>query len=205
MAHVNIEKRRVVVQNLIDSNQATSKNLRKVSEEYNCSYNAVYADKIYLTRTESESLFISQKIKEHVRVRDKFCQYCGGLSNSMVIDHVIPTVLGGIAMPYNLVLACQKCNIKKRSNVVISKNFNVLASLNNDWANKIIELADKHNFDMRRFNSGDGRKTKDRLKTFRISASESQMNIIGFENAIKLAKSAARKAIVIEYLKKINK
>jgi 5-methylcytosine-specific restriction endonuclease McrA len=43
------------------------------------------------------------------------CFYCGGESDRMEIDHVIPVSRGGATTENNLVPACKPCNLKKLS------------------------------------------------------------------------------------------
>jgi hypothetical protein len=58
--------------------------------------------------------------------------------------------------------------------------------------------------DKRKFNKGTGRKTKDPLMTFRVSASQEQINKIGLTEAKKIAKLATRKAILTAFRAKIK-
>ncbi len=52
--------------------------------------------------------------KKNVLKRDNFtCQYCGTMDGNLTIDHVIPKSRGGESCWENVVVACQKCNIKK--------------------------------------------------------------------------------------------
>ncbi|MBI2878065.1 MAG: HNH endonuclease [Candidatus Tectomicrobia bacterium] len=52
--------------------------------------------------------------KKNVFKRDKYtCQYCGSTEGEMTIDHVIPKSRGGTTCWENVVVACQKCNLKK--------------------------------------------------------------------------------------------
>ena len=204
MAYDNIDQRRQEILELIKKNEATSKNIRLVAEKYKCSYSSVSADRIYLMHKGEHSLYVNPKNRAFIKERDKFCQYCGYVTDNMIIEHVIPAFLGGVAQQYNLVLACQQCNCKKRQNVVLPKNINLLAALNSDWANKIIELSKSHAFDTRKFNKGKGRKTNDPLITFRVSASENQVNEIGLIEAKNLAKKVTREAILTAFQAKIK-
>lgn len=46
--------------------------------------------------------------------RDFFtCIYCNDWGHNLSLDHVVPEVHGGLAVPDNLVTACIKCNTKK--------------------------------------------------------------------------------------------
>lgn len=52
--------------------------------------------------------------KKNVFKRDKYtCQYCGSTEGEMTIDHVIPKSRGGATCWENVVVACQRCNLKK--------------------------------------------------------------------------------------------
>ena len=41
------------------------------------------------------------------------CQYCGGKSSPMTVDHIVPKTMGGADSWENLVCACVSCNNKK--------------------------------------------------------------------------------------------
>jgi 5-methylcytosine-specific restriction endonuclease McrA len=50
---------------------------------------------------------------KYVRYRDGgLCIYCGQIG--MELDHVLPKWLGGPTIPANMVLACVRCNQKRR-------------------------------------------------------------------------------------------
>jgi 5-methylcytosine-specific restriction endonuclease McrA len=51
--------------------------------------------------------------REIFRRDDYTCQYCGSKSTSLTIDHVIPRHRGGTHSWFNLVTACELCNLKK--------------------------------------------------------------------------------------------
>ncbi|MBI5199415.1 MAG: HNH endonuclease [Nitrospirae bacterium] len=52
--------------------------------------------------------------KRNVFRRDDFtCQYCGSREGTLTIDHVIPRSHGGESCWENMVVACQRCNLKK--------------------------------------------------------------------------------------------
>ena len=52
--------------------------------------------------------------KKNVFKRDNFtCQYCGSMGENLTIDHIIPKSRGGESCWENVVVACQRCNIKK--------------------------------------------------------------------------------------------
>jgi len=60
---------------------------------------------------------ISKRVRFEVLRRDGFrCRYCGTSATDgagLVVDHVIPTALGGTDEPSNLVAACSDCNAGK--------------------------------------------------------------------------------------------
>ncbi len=61
---------------------------------------------------------IGKEIRQQVYIRDRGkCRYCGDLSLSGHLDHVVPHVAGGETSLENLVLACVACNSSKHSNV----------------------------------------------------------------------------------------
>ncbi|MBI5183542.1 MAG: HNH endonuclease [Nitrospinae bacterium] len=52
--------------------------------------------------------------KKNVFRRDNFtCQYCGCRDGKLTIDHIIPRSRGGESCWENVVIACQRCNLKK--------------------------------------------------------------------------------------------
>jgi hypothetical protein len=70
------------------------------------------------------------------------CQYCGtSRPRNWVIEHVIPESRGGHNEAYNLVLACQSCNNRKRSAVWVPTNIAVLELINPEWGARIREMA----------------------------------------------------------------
>lgn len=52
--------------------------------------------------------------KKNVFRRDNYsCQYCGSQGKNLTIDHVVPKSRGGSSNWENVVVACQRCNVKK--------------------------------------------------------------------------------------------
>ncbi|MCW5876993.1 MAG: HNH endonuclease [Anaerolineales bacterium] len=52
--------------------------------------------------------------KQEIFRRDHYtCQYCGGRSDDLTLDHIIPRRLGGRHSWQNLVTACRACNHAK--------------------------------------------------------------------------------------------
>lgn len=140
MAHNNIELRRNEV--LAMNGIFDRKKLRSIAIKYNCTYSCTYQDFIILNKDTPITLYISAKVRKHILQRDnRTCQYCSITTGKIIIEHVIPYILYGHAKDYNLVASCQKCNLIKRSSVWIPDNFNVLSSINPEWAEKIIKLS----------------------------------------------------------------
>lgn len=46
------------------------------------------------------------------------CAYCGRLGQRLHIEHIIPVVRGGPSDPFNLCLACRRCNLNKGSKLL---------------------------------------------------------------------------------------
>tara|TARA_Y100001970_G_C14092979_1_gene781056 strand:- start:26 stop:577 length:552 start_codon:yes stop_codon:yes gene_type:complete len=60
--------------------------------------------------------------RRNIFLRDRFhCQYCQRSfpSEDLTIDHVIPKSMGGSMLWKNVVTACQNCNFRKGSKIVI--------------------------------------------------------------------------------------
>lgn len=61
---------------------------------------------------------VSKRLRFEILRRDNHtCRYCGGHAPDVAlqVDHVIPTTLGGLDVPENLVAACKDCNAGKSS------------------------------------------------------------------------------------------
>ena len=55
-----------------------------------------------------------RRIRAAILARDGFvCQWCGGVADS--VDHLTPRGRGGGDEPENLVAACMRCNVGRRS------------------------------------------------------------------------------------------
>lgn len=147
MAHPNIEERRAFVKALLDSGiEINFGKTVEISEKFNCTHSAIRADVYALKRDARLSTpHVSNRMRQTIRERDNFtCQYCGvhGTSDELIIEHVIPAIVGGVAKPYNLVIACQSCNSTKRSKVWIPRNLDEITKAHSEWKDKILELAD---------------------------------------------------------------
>ena len=74
----------------------------------------------HLAKRGTFSLTVNRRIKPGVRFdvlnRDGFrCVYCGASAKEdmLVVDHVVPVIIGGTADMSNLVTACYQCNVGK--------------------------------------------------------------------------------------------
>ena len=138
MAHLNIDERRIAVEEVIKTGFNVKK-LKEIAIKYGCSYTACRSDFAYLQNKTGITLYPCPSVKENVRKRDNnTCQYCGEVGGEIIIEHVIPYIYGGLGKEYNLVCACQVCNTKKKKKVWIPKNIDVLISINKEWSDKIL-------------------------------------------------------------------
>ena len=65
--------------------------------------------------------------KKNVFKRDNYtCQYCGSYGVEMTIDHVVPRSRGGITSWENVVVACQRCNLKKGDRTLYESGLTLL-------------------------------------------------------------------------------
>lgn len=66
----------------------------------------------------STRVVVSATVTREVFARDGLCcRYCGYKHHSATkfhLDHVIPCSAGGLGVPKNLVVACERCNSMKR-------------------------------------------------------------------------------------------
>jgi hypothetical protein len=84
------------------------------------------------------------EMKAEVLQRDsRTCQYCSVLCDKPVVDHVIPKSVGEIAQPFNLVVACRKCNGSKSKSVWVPKNIDQITESKPEWKELIYKMADK--------------------------------------------------------------
>lgn len=142
MAHPNIEERRAHVRRLVAENQVIRGALRQeLSRMYDCASAAIYADTLLFTRPATADVFHAGKtIRKKIHTRDgDECQYCGSMNaEGNIIEHVIPTIKGGVGKPHNLVVACQKCNTTKRSAVWTPRNLDAITADHPEWRERII-------------------------------------------------------------------
>lgn len=147
MAHANIDERRAFVQHLLSAGvQLDHRRMMEVAQRFHCTSSAVRADIYSLTRQSGlDTAHTSQALRRAVRTRDAdVCQYCGWEveEKSCVVEHVVPASVGGVARPYNLVVACQSCNSRKRSRVWIPRNLDAITAADPAWKEKIVDMAD---------------------------------------------------------------
>lgn len=65
--------------------------------------------------------------KKNVFKRDNYtCQYCGSYGVGLTIDHVTPRSRGGITSWENVVVACQRCNLKKGDRILKEGGLTIL-------------------------------------------------------------------------------
>ncbi len=148
MAHPNIYARQKFVIGYIKRRgNPTNKERVRIAMKFNCSSSAMYSDVVFYYKPYGLNTYPSRKVKKEVAMRDKdICQYCGISDEDSkflyCIDHVIPTIKGGVGKDYNLVLACHSCNLKKKGGKVwIPDNIETLKIINPQWAERIIKLA----------------------------------------------------------------
>jgi hypothetical protein len=137
MAHPNINERREAVMAIINTGY-TNKDLKRIADKFQCSFSAVYADTIQIKYPDTLR-HLSGKIRNRILERDnRTCQYCGLANNGeMIVEHVVSFSIGGGNQDYNLVCACQSCNVKKGNKIWLPLNIEVLRNLNAEWANTI--------------------------------------------------------------------
>lgn len=139
MAAPNIEERRLAVSNLI-KDIYTTKDIGLIAKQFNCSYASVRADIVELKRENKIVIYPSFKTKQYVLDRDNYtCQYCLINNVTLIVDHVIPSFMGGVGSSYNLVACCQSCNMYKKNKVWLPINSHLLKEENINWYNKILK------------------------------------------------------------------
>lgn len=59
---------------------------------------------------------VTKRTRYEVLRRDNYtCRYCRSQDESLTVDHVVPSALGGTDAPSNLVACCRDCNAGKSS------------------------------------------------------------------------------------------
>lgn len=146
MAHPNINERQTHVKLLLGRGVVFTSALKKeLAVHFSCSPSAIHADLIWLTKPRTKhSIYTSATVRKAVRKRDgKICQYCGSArAFDYIVEHVIPAALGGEARPYNLVIACQSCNIRKGRKVWLPRNFIEITETHTEWRERVLSLVD---------------------------------------------------------------
>lgn len=131
MAHPNIDERRSAVFAIYRSGEIlTSKTKRELAAQFNCSVTAIYSDWMSINQSLLGGLLTATPVmKRTISERDGgICQYCGYVAYLPVIEHIVPSSLGGPTKPENLVLACNACNVRKKNSIWIPTNFDSIAS-----------------------------------------------------------------------------
>lgn len=145
MAYLNTKKRQTFIADLIHEKGALSSSEKKEAAiKFKCSIGAIYADISLACRPKTEkSVYITKKMRNFILTRDDFlCQYClNPDSQDLIIEHVIPVFYGGVAQPYNLVVACHTCNMKKGRSIWVPKNFYKITENNLLWREKVLNLS----------------------------------------------------------------
>ena len=146
MAHPNIDARRERVAALLAEGRDIRGRLRQqLAEEFDCSIAAIRADVTYLTVSTPHTIHVSAAMRRRIFQRDGHeCQYCGDRNAyEYIIEHIVPAAQGGPALPHNLVVACQACNVRKRSAIWIPRNLAVITIDHPQWRHRIIDEASR--------------------------------------------------------------
>ena len=147
MAHKNIDERREYVRARLDAlGKIDVAERYDIARRFECSPSAVFADVVLMSVDFGGiTRHLSKSIRGRVRERDSStCQYCGGIDLAApMIEHVVPYALGGVGREYNLVVACQSCNVSKRSAVWIPRNLDEITADRPEWRRRIVSQAVK--------------------------------------------------------------
>jgi hypothetical protein len=66
------------------------------------------------TRLAGNGGYFTDKDVANMRyIQQNLCAYCGRIGQTLQIEHIIPVCRGGPSDPWNLCLACRKCNLNK--------------------------------------------------------------------------------------------
>lgn len=144
MAWPNIDQRRKEVAALLSQRGGLSSAERKaLAGRFGCSSAAIAADVIALTVVAPATLHVTPTMRRRIATRDGGeCQYCGRTDARLIAEHVIPASMGGVALPFNLVAACQSCNTRKRGRTWIPRNLNAITAEHPEWRERVlIEVA----------------------------------------------------------------
>jgi len=139
--------RRKYLKSLIDQGVDIDLSVRKdIKSKFKINNSTLNDDIRFLTveKLAKGPYHVYPKVREFVFERDNYiCQYCGSDEDYPVAEHVIPTMMGGVAMPCNLVVACWSCNSRKGRSVWVPINIDIITQDNPYWKQKILEMAVK--------------------------------------------------------------
>lgn len=143
----DIRRRRAYVAEYIKSgNQLTPEFKKSTADLFNCSVASIRSDwKVMARIEETGTLSITPLMRRKVKVRDSStCQYCGEVTDSHHIDHVVPSALGGVTDFHNVVYACAWCNARKGANIWVPTNLDEITKDRPDWRDRVLESAVSH-------------------------------------------------------------
>jgi hypothetical protein len=143
MAHANIDERRAEVGRILGQRVALSWRMRsELGIRFGCSAHTIYADESFLRRPRGISVHTTPHMRARVRNRDiGTCQYCGTTDGELIVEHVLPAMMGGPARLFNLVLACGSCNALKGGSVWIPWNLDEITEGRLEWRDVIHRFA----------------------------------------------------------------
>ncbi len=95
---------------------------------------------------------VTDLLRLQVAARDGvICQYCGDrTAPAYHVDHVVPFVLEGPCVLYNLVLACEACNARKNDAIWIPRNLDRITASRPEWRARVLALAAQQRIPRRR-------------------------------------------------------
>lgn len=141
MPHPNIEERQQAVKIALQGAiRLSAHQKRDLASQFDCSTAAIVAD-IHSILMNGPLHYCGSAMRRRIRARDgNVCQYCGLTREMMIVEHIITKSLGGVAKPWNLVIACQVCNSTKRSAVWIPRNFDLITAEQPDWRALVLSM-----------------------------------------------------------------
>ena len=119
MAHANIMERQNFVRAALESGMPHKEIKNKATVLFGCTRQMIHSDIVIFLGNHNCIVYIPPKVRAVVLQRDgRYCWYCRTQdSKKYILEHVIPSALGGPSEPYNLVVACAKCNATKARKV----------------------------------------------------------------------------------------
>jgi len=137
-------RRRHVAQLLSAGVEIRGKVREQIAREFGVSSTAIGADIIALRKKTAETIHLQASIRRKVYARDGImCQYCGRSDRpNLIIEHVIPAAMDGPARLFNLVVACQSCNSRKRRRVWTPRNLDEITESHPEWKNRVLALTE---------------------------------------------------------------